>query len=824
MKINHPDSDNNLELHQSQANVRRLQLQLQGSITEVDYLRAHLYQTQADLQQTQIALQQTQIALQQEKGEIAAMKSSKFWKLRTLWFKIKAKFKKIFSLRFLSKDRIPLKLEQFINFKPTLIEDEDIASSNLLPSILPVASAPVTPSSGKENVLLPQGESYKEVLLKLYKTALKSFLILDNKLKLPTTETNPLVSIILVLYNRAELTLQCLNSLSVALSNSSFLCEVIVVDNASSDETSVLLDQLDGIKIIRNHENINFLLASNQAARESKGEYILFLNNDTQIMPESIDSVVKTIKSSDDIGAVGGKIILLDGSLQEAGSIVWKDGSCLGYGRGDDPFSPAYMFMRDVDYCSGAFLLTRRNLFIENEGFDEDYKPAYYEETDYCLRLWEQGKRVVYDPHAIVLHYEFASSTSVHSALELQSAHREIFVTKHKDKLQSHYVPQESNILLARNATKPYRRILLIDDRVPHTFLGSGYPRAREILLSLLKLNCFVTFYPLYSYKEEWSSIYQDIPKQIEVMNDYGTANFQKFLDDRKGFYDELIISRPHNMQKLKPILSNAELIDKTRVIYDAEAIFAIREVQRRRLAGEEVPDSEVDVLVRDEIQLASGVNSIISVSKPEAKKFKEYGFNCVYTLGHTLSINPSQNHFQGRYNILFIGAIHADNAPNADSVFWFVKEVLPKIKKQLNGNVDFMIVGFNTSEKILDLAKENDDVKVFGQVDDLQKFYNQSKIFVVPARFAAGIPLKLLDAAANGLPIVCTSLIASQVEWEDGIELLVADDPTTFAEQCVKLYTQPQLWEKLRHNALMRVKQECSEDSFTSQLKEILK
>jgi glycosyltransferase involved in cell wall biosynthesis len=277
-------------------------------------------------------------------------------------------------------------------------------------------------------------------------------------------------------------------------------------------------------------------------------------------------------------------------------------------------------------------------------------------------------------------------------------------------------------------------------------------------------------------------------------------------------------------MQKLKPILSNGELIDKTRVIYDAEAIFAVREVQRRRLAGEEVSESEVDILVRDEIQLAFGVNSIISVSKSESKKFKEYGFNQVYTLGHSLSIKSTQNHFSARSNILFVGAIHADNAPNADSVFWFVKEVLPKIKKQLNGNVNFMIVGFNTSEKILVLEKENDNVQVFGQVNDLQKFYNQSKIFVVPARFAAGIPLKLLDAAANGLPIVCTSLIASQVDWEDDIDLLVADEPTTFAEQCVKLYTQPQLWEKIRNNALRRVKLECSEDSFTSQLKDILK
>ena len=136
----------------------------------------------------------------------------------------------------------------------------------------------------------------------------------------------------------------------------------------------------------------------NQAAREAHGKYLLVLNNDAQLQPGALRSALTTIGSSPDIGAVGGRIILLDGTLQEAGSIIWRDGSCLGYGRGDDPFAPTYMFRRDVDYCSGAFLLTPRALWNQMGGFDEKYKPAYYEETDYCMRLWERGLRVVFDP------------------------------------------------------------------------------------------------------------------------------------------------------------------------------------------------------------------------------------------------------------------------------------------------------------------------------------------------------------------------------------------------------------------------------------------
>src|SRR5262249_59980771 len=144
-----------------------------------------------------------------------------------------------------------------------------------------------------------------------------------------------------------------------------------------------------------------------------------------------------------------GRLILLDGTLQEAGSIVWRDASCLGYGRGDNPFAPMYMFRRDVDYCSGAFLLTPRRIWEELGGFDVRFKPAYYEETDYCTRLWEHGLRVVYDPNSILLHYEFASSESVTHATDLQRDHQRIFAARHQQALATHFAPDPNSIVYA---------------------------------------------------------------------------------------------------------------------------------------------------------------------------------------------------------------------------------------------------------------------------------------------------------------------------------------------------------------------------------------
>jgi len=657
----------------------------------------------------------------------------------------------------------------------------------------------------------------KGLFTSLQSVSLQIFLASNATLQIPHSP-NPEISILLVLFNRAELTLTCLRSVA---ENYSERLEVIIVDNASSDETLSLLNRLKGAQIIRNTENLHFLVAMNQAAREARGEYLLLLNNDTQLLPGTLRSALAVIRSAPDIGAVGGRLILLDGTLQEAGSIIWHDGSCLGYGRGDNPFAPMYMFRRDVDYCSGAFLLTARNTWQRLGGFDEIFKPAYYEETDYCARLWEQGLRVVYDPNAVLLHYEFASSKSAQSATDLQRDHQRIFAARHHALLSKHHAPDLNAILPARMKGGK-KRVLFIDDQVPHTWLGSGFPRTRAIVLALLKQGFFVTFYPLSAFDEAWSSVYSDMPSNIEFMTGYGPPLLEPFLRNRRGYYDTIFVSRPHNMKILKLILSaHPEWFEDTTVIYDAEALFVAREITLRQLSGTPPPAEEAEEMLKQEVTLAAAANCVIAVSEPERLAFQHHGADRVHVLGHAITAAPTPRPFDQRSGFLFVGAIHEEASPNSDSVVWFLEEVLPRIQASLGNEITFTVAGVNKSKRVRQLAGPT--VNITGNLPDLTELYNSVRVFVAPTRYAAGIPHKVHEAAARGVPVVATPLLASQLGWHHGDAFLVGGDAESFAAKCVQLYTTEALWTRLREAALERIRAECSNELFESRLKAII-
>jgi GT2 family glycosyltransferase len=651
----------------------------------------------------------------------------------------------------------------------------------------------------------------KQFFTDLYSMQLQSFLTSGATFEVPHSDT-PELSILIVLFNRAELTLACLRSLA---ENHSVRMEIIIVDNASVDDTPLLLDRLCGVRIIRNAENRNFLLAVNQAAKEARGEYLLLLNNDAQVLPGTMQSSLQTIRSAPDIGAVGGRLILLDGTLQEAGSIIWQDGSCLGYGRGDNPFAPMYMFRRDVDYCSGAYLLTPRHIWEKLGGFDESFKPAYYEETDYCTRVWKRQLRVVYDPNSVVLHYEFASADSTAKATELQRDHQHIFAARHQSLLATHLAPDLNSILPARmKDSGKKRRVLFIDDRVPHTWLGSGFPRARAILLTLLQQGCFITFYPLSEFEESWISVYDDMPATIEFMLGYGPPLLEPFLRNRPGYYDSIFVSRPHNMKILRSLLdAHPDWFKATSVIYDAEAIFVTREITYRELGGTPFLSDEADALLQHEVDLASAADCVVAVSPRDADQFRRHGIEDVRVIGHSLAPSPTPRPFEQRSGFLFVGAIHEEAGPNRDSVIWFIEEILPRIQSELGTDVSFTIAGVNKSTRVKELATST--VLIAGHLPDLTELYDKSRVFVAPTRYAAGIPHKVHEAAARGIPIVATPLLASQLGWQDGDPFLVGGDAETFARKCVTLYKERELWTKLRQAGLERIRQECSTETF---------
>ena len=640
------------------------------------------------------------------------------------------------------------------------------------------------------------------------KQHLKEFLARAEPLALPDSNS-PKVSILLVFFNQAHLSLLCLESIIEQASE----VEVVIVDNYSTDETAQLLNLISGAKLIKNQDNLGFVKAVNQGAALASAEHILLLNNDTRLEQGAIEYANETLESGEDIGAVGGKILLLDGSLQEAGSLIWQDGSCLGYGRGEDPEQPEYMFRRDVDYCSGAFLLFRKQDFTALNGFDEEFAPAYYEESDFCVRLRKSGKRVVYDPRAIITHFEFASTGGINQACELQLAHRQLFFQKHSDFLSQFYDHTRHSPLQARSPTGLHN-VLFIDDRVPYPSMGSGYPRSCHLLQTLLAMPARLTFYPLQFPDDDWQEIYAQIGMDFEVMLNHGRERLLEFLQSRIGFFDCIIISRDHNMDFFnQAVLLDPRIAQHTRIIYDAEALIAPRKIMHRRLLGETVSEAEAISAIKQEVHKARLADAVIAVSENEADYFRSYDNKTTVVAGHAIRPRRTGNVFASRKDLLFVGALREDDSPNVDSLMWFMKQCWPLIRTA-EPETRLVVVGDNTAPAL----NEIDDKRIVfrGRQASIESFYDTCRVFIAPTRFAAGIPHKVHEAAANGLPSVVTPLLANQLTWSHDSELLVAESGEQFAEQCLRLYRSPELWAKLQEGGLRAVGRDCSEETFS--------
>ena len=242
---------------------------------------------------------------------------------------------------------------------------------------------------------------------------------------------DPEASIVIPVHGRSDLTRACLESVAAHTDGVSF--EVIVVDDASRDDTPALLRSANGVRVVTNPANAGFLRSCNAGARVARGRYVVFLNNDVIVRHGWLGALVRTADDQPDVGVIGARVVFPDGTLQECGSSVWRDGSTRQHGRGDDPGRPEFQAVRDVDYCSGACLLVRRELFETIGGFDDRFQPAYYEDVDLAFQARERGYRVIVQPEAVVEHHEggtYGGDESSRRKRAFIDLHRERFVTK----------------------------------------------------------------------------------------------------------------------------------------------------------------------------------------------------------------------------------------------------------------------------------------------------------------------------------------------------------------------------------------------------------
>jgi len=621
----------------------------------------------------------------------------------------------------------------------------------------------------------------------------------------------PEVSIVIPTFNKAHYLYQCLKSI---LLHTDLPYEVIVVDDCSQDATSELLERVRNIHVVTHDQNLDFIRSSNDGARLARCRYILFLNNDVVVTPRWLSMLVSTMDYIPDCGAVGAKLVRPDGTLQEAGSIVWQDGSATGYGRDDDPLKPEYCYLREVDYCSAACLLVRADLFHDVDGFDERYLPAYYEDTDLCLSIRELGYRVIYQPLVTVYHYEYGSRPFARAEALMEANQRQL-VQKRPDLLSRQY--PYGHLLKARDR-RAGRRILVIDDQVPAAYLGSGFPRAHKLVEFLCESHCIVTFIPVANPTAHEPTTHELQQAGVEVF--YGTTFVpEAVLRNRAGHYDAVIISRPHNAHKYLRLVR--ECFPTARVIYDAEAVFSLRDFLRAEAEGRRLTERQKSRMLRNELAVLNQADVVITVSEAERDVMRSgTSHDNVVVWGHPHALHAPTRSFSARRDLLFVGGFISGHPPNVDAVHYFVEHVFPRILQALPG-CRLFVVGSQPPPSIAHLA--SDSIVITGFVDSLQQYYEQCRVFVAPIRFMAGISLKLIEAMSYGIPTVASPVAASGLNLRDRAETLIGNDDEDFIAKVLELYVNETLWHEIQHTAQNYVRDRCSPETMRRQLAAIL-
>ena len=633
-----------------------------------------------------------------------------------------------------------------------------------------------------------------------------------SPIAIPAANVPVQVSIVIPVLNNPVLTRGCLRSIVNATPAGSY--EVIAVDNGSDAPAREVLAAVTGLRVIQNQVNEGFVQACNQGAAIAQGEFVLFLNNDTVVLDGWLDALVTTLRRDVTAGAAGARLVYPNGRLQEAGGIVWSDGDGWNYGHNENPDAPEYGYVREVDYCSGACLIVRRELFRQLDGFDSRYAPAFYEDTDLAFRIREAGFRVLYQPKARVIHYGGATAgTDKSSGLKsYQVVNHEKFKLRHAAAL-ARQRPHDPEFLRRACDRRRGLRILVIDHMVPHHDHDAGSVRMMALLTILIELGHRVTFLPdNLAGIEPYTSELQQLG--IEVRHgreDYG------FAKRRGGDFDVVILCRAHFAAAHLPELKKHR--SRMFVIFDTVDLHFLREERFAKLDGDPSLGKAAARTRAVELKVMRASDMVWVTSRHEREVLeKETSLPPVAIVPMIHTVRTDVPGFHSRRDLLFVGGFR--HAPNEDAVVYFAEEIFPRIRAALSG-VRFIIVGSHVPPAVSRLA--SDDIVVKGFVPDLAPIVDGCRVAVAPLRYGAGIKGKVTQSLAWGLPVVATPVAAEGMDVSDGEQLIVASDPAAFADRLVALYGDEAMWRRLSDAGRRHVLAQFGHDAIRSSVGSLL-
>ncbi len=627
--------------------------------------------------------------------------------------------------------------------------------------------------------------------------ALKYLVQRARRFAAPSAQTQPDVSIVIPVYNNLVYTLTSI--VSILEHETSYSYEIIVGDDRSTDATPSVVSCLGHTVVLARHAtNLGFLHNCNASARQAKGRYLVFLNNDTIVLPGWLDELIAPFAADPAVGMTGSKLINGDGTLQEAGGILWNDGSAWNYGRGSKARLPHFSYSKDVDYISGASIAFPKTLWDELGGFDPLYTPAYNEDSDIAFRVRAAGYRTWLAAHSVLIHHEGRShGRDVTSGIKAyQVSNQRKFLERWGATLKAEHFPNAEKVFLARDRSARRPHILIVDHYVPQWDRDAGSRTMLHFIRMFLKQGFHVTFWPdnLY-YDRTYAKPLQSLGVEI-IYGPHYVGGFEAWYRENADHIGYVFLSRPQIAEKYIRAVDR----QKSKVLFYGHDLHWRRLETQWNVSQDAAVHDEMTTMRALEEKICLGSDAIFYPSQTEIDILRDSlpdlppaaavpaWFFDEAEIAAMWERNANAPRRDAAHLMFVGGFVHG---PNVDGVLWFVSNVWPKVKAAVP-EARLTIAGSNPTGEIRNLVNTAPSVTVAGHISDaaLRQLYAQASAAIVPLRFGGGVKGKVIEAFANAIPVVSTSIGMQGIHADD--ICIVADEPGAFADGVIRCLLDP--------------------------------